>query len=192
MKRMRLELIVTIALCLPLMMAGCGGKDSGGGSDENTSLTQGGGSGSTGGLSWSVPSKWKDAGDRPMRVATYAVPGGGDGVAGECAVFYFGSGQGGDVRSNIARWVGQFENPAEPVEATRDVNGMRVTTVTTTGAYLSPAGPMMESQGKLENYALLGAIVEGPQGFVFFKMTGPSATVTAARGDFEALLGSLK
>ncbi len=180
-------------IILLIFVAGCGKKEEGSGSTgEKPSLTQGGANASAGGVTWMVPVKWKDAGQRPMRVATYTVPSAGEGVAGECAVFYFGSGQGGDIRSNIDRWVGQFENPSEPVEASREVNGMKVTTVTTTGAFLSPAGPMMESQGKKPDYMLLGAIVEAPQGSVFFKLTGPSATVTAAKAEFDALLGSLK
>ena len=37
-------------------------------------------------------------------------------------------------------------------------------------------------------YKLLGAIVEGPGGNVFFKLTGPAKTVEAARADFNKLL----
>ena len=48
------------------------------------------------------------------------------------------------------------------------------------------AGP----SGPRDNWALLGGIVETPQGPWFFKMTGPGATVTAARGAFEALIDS--
>jgi hypothetical protein len=50
----------------------------------------------------------------------------------------------------------------------------------------------MQSAGKMENYMLLGAIVEAPGGSVFFKLTGPSATVTGAKAEFDALLESMK
>jgi len=36
-----------------------------------------------------------------------------------------------------------------------------------------------------------GAIVEAPQGLVFFKLTGPLNTVAAAEGDLNALLNTL-
>ncbi len=176
-----------------LIITGCGGKEeTPGTAAQKPSLSQGGGTAAAaGGVTWNVPSRWKNAGERPMRVATYIIPSADDSHA-ECAVFYFGSDQGGDVRSNIDRWLAQFENPSTPVEATREINGMRLTTVTTTGTFLAPSGPMMESQGKKENYTLLAAIVGAPEGSVFFKLTGPAATVSAAKGEFDALLASLK
>jgi hypothetical protein len=36
-----------------------------------------------------------------------------------------------------------------------------------------------------------GAIVEAPEGLVFFKLTGPLNTVAAAENDFNSLLGSV-
>jgi hypothetical protein len=59
------------------------------------------------------------------------------------------------------------------------------------GTYLNPGGGMMQSQGEKPDYRLLGAIVEAPQGNVFFKLTGPAATVAAAEADFDALLASI-
>jgi hypothetical protein len=185
----------TLFIVMALAVAGCSKtEEHKGATAEPPALTQGSGAvpASAGGVSWLVPSGWKNAGERPMRVATYTVPSGGNAADAECAVFHFGSGQGGDVKSNIDRWVGQFENPSAPVEETKEINGLKVTTVSTSGTYLAPSGPMMQSAGKMENFMLLGAIVEGPQGSVFFKMTGPSATVESAKNDFNALLGSLK
>jgi hypothetical protein len=75
--------------------------------------------------------------------------------------------------------------------SSREVNGMKVALVTVSGTYLAPGGPMMQSQGKKENYRLLGAIVEGPEGSVFFKFTGPTQTVVSAQGSFDALISSL-
>jgi hypothetical protein len=51
---------------------------------------------------------------------------------------------------------------------------------------------MMQSQGSRPNYRLLGAIVEAPGGLVFFKCTGPAATMSAAEKGFEALIASLR
>jgi hypothetical protein len=44
-----------------------------------------------------------------MRRAQYKVP--GPAGAGECVVFYFGPGQGGDAQSNAERWASQFTQP---------------------------------------------------------------------------------
>ncbi len=72
----------------------------------------------------------------------------------------------------------------------RTVHGIELTTVRISGAYLAPGGPMMQSQGKRPGYVLVGAIAQAAQGSLFFKLTGPGATVTAARADWEALLAS--
>jgi hypothetical protein len=130
--------------------------------------------------------------EKPMRVVTYVVPAkDGSGEAGDCAISYFGSGQGGVVTANIDRWVGQFEPPLPPVQAVREVNGIKVTTVQLGGTYIGMGGMMAESSPKKEDYRLLGAIIEAPEGMVFFKMTGPRKTVTEAEKEFDAMLGSL-
>jgi hypothetical protein len=50
---------------------------------------------------------------------------------------------------------------------------------------------MMQSMGKKPGYKLYGAIVEAPEGTVFFKMTGPGKSVEAAEAEFDAMIGSL-
>lgn len=145
------------------------------------------------GVHWTLPPRWVPQGERPMRIATYTIPAAeGDTEAGECAVFYFGHDQGGDVRMNIDRWIGQFENPHDTKESTSEVGDIKVTLVTTTGTYLSPGGPAMQSQGSKENFKLNGAIVEAPGGLVFFKVVGPARTLDAAAAEFTGMIGSLK
>ena len=148
--------------------------------------------GQVAGLTWSVPKNWTVGPEKQMRAATYLVGSeAGDAEGGECAVFYFGQGVGGDNESNIARWVSQFEQPDGPKNESKEVNGMKVTIVQIAGTYLAPSGPMMMASGKKENFRLRGAIVEGPQGSVFFKCTGPAKTITAASAEFDAMIGSL-
>lgn len=150
-----------------------------------------------GGIKWTAPASWKSQGDRPMRAATYTVPAAqGDSEAGEMAVFYFGPGQGGGVQANIQRWIGQFKQPDGSPSASkakrdkRTINGLAVTTIDLSGIYTGSAGPMAPPVDK-PGYRLLGAIVEGPQGAVFFKLTGPAKTVAASEAGFEALLKSV-
>jgi len=145
-----------------------------------------------GGVEWKVPARWKAGAGSAMRVATYSVPAAKGAEAGECAVFFFGPGQGGDVDSNVERWGKQFEGAPTPEKTRTTVAGMPVTRAQVAGTYLAPGGPMMQSQGKKAGYRLLGAIVEGPRGNVFFKLTGPAASVASAQADFDALVASLR
>jgi hypothetical protein len=131
----------------------------------------------------------------PMRRAQYRVPGlRGD---AECVVFYFGPGQGGDPKANAERWASQF-TPADGSSAaaalkTREtsVGGMKVLFVEARGTYR--AGTMGGGSAESKpGYALLGAVVEGPDANWFVKLTGPDATVTAQRDAFDAMIRSMK
>ena len=128
-----------------------------------------------------------------MRAATYTVPAsGGDKEDGECGVFYFGPGQGGGIDANLQRWISQFETQAKPQTAKKTVNGLSLTTIDLSGTYLASAGPMSPTKTSKPGYRLLGGIVEGPQGAVFFKFTGPAKTVSANQAAFEKLLASVR
>lgn len=143
------------------------------------------------GIRWDVPGRWTDRGPSSMRLATYeAPPLGGD--PGECAVFYFGPAQGGDVDANIDRWIGQFESHGKISRATKPYGGMEVKLVEVEGTYLAPSGPMMESSGTKPDWMLKGAIVAGPNGNVFFKFTGPKKVLEASAREFDGMLASLR
>jgi hypothetical protein len=147
-------------------------------------------------LLWTPPADWTiEPPSNSMRRAQYRVPGpGGD---GECVVFYFGPGQGGDPRANAERWASQFVLPgggsALATMKTREskVNGAPVLFVETTGTYMS-GGMMGDAPVPKEGWALLGAVVEGPDANWFFKFTGPAATVEAERAAFESMIGSVR
>jgi hypothetical protein len=145
-----------------------------------------------GGIEWKVPARWTSGTGSAMRVATYAVPAPKGADAGECAVFFFGAGQGGSIDANVERWSKQFEGTPAPQRTGATVGGLKVTRVQLSGTYLAPGGPMMQSTGKRPGTRLVGAIVEAPEGNVFFKLTGPAATVTAAQPEFDALVASLR
>ena len=145
------------------------------------------------GIEWTPPSRWTAQPERPMRLATYVVPAApGDREGAECAVFYFGPNQGGGVEPNIERWVGQFEPATAPSRSSFKAGGLEVARVKVAGTYLAPGGPAMKSQGRKSGYLLLGAIVTGPGGEVFFKLTGPEKTVESAAREFDQLLASLR
>jgi hypothetical protein len=144
---------------------------------------------SAGGISWTNPPAWKADAPRPMRAATYVIPAAkGDTDPGECGVFYFGQGQGGGVDQNIQRWVSQFEGAKAPTPKKEKIGGFDVTTVEVEGTFGQSMGGPMGAKTPKPGYKLLGAIVEAPNGNVFFKLTGPAKTVEAARADFMKML----
>jgi hypothetical protein len=148
--------------------------------------------GGAGAFAWDVPARWTEQAARSMRVATYTVPAATKGAeTGECAVFFFSGGEGGSVDANVERWSRQFEGTPKPERSARTVHGIPLTTVKLAGVYLAPGGPAMQSQGKRPGYVLVGAIAQTLQGNLFFKLTGPAATVAGANADWEGLLASL-
>jgi hypothetical protein len=146
------------------------------------------------GLIWQDPAGWiVETPANSMRRAQYSVPGsGGD---AECVVFYFGPGQGGDATSNAERWAGQFTQPdggssLERMQTeTIRIDDLAVVFVEVSGTYSGGmmSGPPLE----LADYALVGAIVEGPDANWFFKLTGPAATVHEQRDAFMTMIRSL-
>jgi hypothetical protein len=145
------------------------------------------------GIQWTAPAAWKADAQRPMRLATYTVAPGA-----ECAVYFFGAGQGGSVDANLDRWIGQFQQPdGKPSKsaakiAKKTAHGWPLTTVDVAGAYTGMGGPTAPAGAPaMPGYRMLAAIVEGPQGSVFFKFTGPAKVVAANQAAFDKMLESL-
>ena len=108
-----------------------------------------------------------------------------DGATAEVTFFHFGAGQGGDVQSNVDRWVGQFQDSTSDTK-TETVRATTITFVQAAGTFLSgmpgtPATPMA-------GYAMRGAILASSEGDVYVKMTGPEAVVKGAEGAFEKMV----
>ena len=156
-----------------------------------------GSSGSAGGVKWMAPARWSAESQRPMRAATYRIPAaGGDAEAGECAVFFFGPGQGGTVEANLQRWTSQFQT-ADGKAVTgktqrQQVNGVKVTTLDIAGTYTASSGPMMAAKTTKPGFRMLTAVLEGAQAPVFIRLTGPGKTVAAAEAEFQSLVKSVK
>jgi hypothetical protein len=144
---------------------------------------------------WSEPTKWtRSPRAIPMRKATYVIPRAtNDPEDGELGIFYFGPGMGGSVDANVDRWVKQFSDvPVDKVKrADRSANGLVEHTVEVESGSYSANSMMQGPAVQKPNFALLGAIVEAPNGSYFFKLTGPAKTVAAARADFYQLLDSI-
>ncbi|QQR73746.1 MAG: hypothetical protein IPJ17_20120 [Holophagales bacterium] len=144
------------------------------------------------GLSFAIPASWPtSAPSSNMRIAQATIP--GKAGAGALAVFYFGPGGGGDVESNLQRWIGQVgvAQGTQPARERFEVNGLAVTWIDVKGSLLPSTmgtGPSTEQPGS----RLFGAVIEGPNGPWFFKATGPEATMEAAKADFLAMLRSCR
>ncbi len=148
------------------------------------------------GVTFRPPSIWQDLGPSGMRQANYAFgPAAGDAERAACAVFYFGPGGGGDVRANIDRWLGQMSSPEggsvadQSRESQLRIDGLAIHVVEVSGTYNAGMGGGMTTAGPQAGYHMLAAVLEAPQGNLFFKLTGPEAT---AREMGEALLALLQ
>jgi hypothetical protein len=129
------------------------------------------------GYTFKAPADWKSSPTTSkMRKAQFSVPG-ESGKAAEAVFYYFGSGGAGGVKANVDRWMKQFEDPQGQSVKTQTVSGIKVTYAKAHGTYLSgrPFGPKTPNQG----HAMLAAIIEGKEGAIFVKMTGPKETVEA-------------
>ena len=148
-------------------------------------------------LTWDVPAGWVE--EQPassMRRAQYRVPcSAGD---GECVVFYFGAGQGGDPASNAARWAGQFRQP----DGSSSVDSMQmsqlegtqvpVQIVEVTGTYDGGMTMTDVPAEQMANHMLLGGIALGTDAPWFFKFTGPETTVRTQRESFVGMMESIR
>ena len=141
-----------------------------------------------GGLKFDRPTDWSWVPvSSPMRKAQLKVPGAKPTESADITFFYFGEGGGGDAKANAQRWVNQFHGPEGAAKIDEQkIGGLNVTIVSTEGTFSSgmPGGPTTA----LDNYALLGAIVEGKEGNVFVKMTGPVGLVKESQKKFLAFI----
>ena len=102
------------------------------------------------------------------------------------------------AKANIKRWIGQFTapdgGPADKLakRGKKTINGIDVETLDLTGTYLFKPFPMAPKATPKPGYRMLAAIVAGSDAPVFFKLTGPVKTVTAAEAGYEKMLASLK
>ena len=143
-----------------------------------------------GSLTFARPSAWTWVPvTSPMRKAHLKVTGKEKDQTADITFFHFGPGMGGGVEANAKRWLGQFtaQPDASKIEP-QEIKGTKVTVVTTVGTFASgmPGGPTEA----LPNQALLGVIIENPDGDVFVKMTGPAALINEQRAAFMDFIGS--
>lgn len=134
---------------------------------------------------WSPPAHWKAGGQRPMRLATFEVPGGSGQVA-DLSISALGGSAGG-LLANLNRWRTQqlglpaaTEADLPKITSQVPVSGGSATVVDFSG------------EGELKGTRMLAAIVSQADRTWFFKLTGPDAVVGPERENFVNFLKSVK
>ncbi|MBX3358106.1 MAG: hypothetical protein KF745_06735 [Phycisphaeraceae bacterium] len=177
------------------------GKDTAAGIEQNQARAAGLADEITGqansvevaGLVWSVPSEWEKVNAGPMRAAEFVIPGDG---AGEANVvwFFFGTTQGGNVKQNLDRWktmvTASGGGPADWRVNQRMIGGFPVTIAEADGTYHE--GMPGQAKTPRTGYAFRGAIVEGPLGNVFIRLTGPATPVENAALQWKSLIDGVR
>ena len=148
------------------------------------------------GITFTPPGDWTSFRPSGMRKASYAFgPLDGDADSATATVFYFGRGSGGDIEANIQRWVGQMspEGGSGPAIERKQlaVGRMKVHTVEMVGTF-SAGGMMGGPTVAKTGYFMSGAVLEGPEGNVFFKLTGPEKTAREMNKGFLAMIARVK
>jgi hypothetical protein len=146
------------------------------------------------GFAMDIPGEWKaQIGANPMRAAQFDWPKSGkDADAPTCIVFYFGPGSGGTVEGNLSRWRGQFDEKGDPTPGkteTFSTDHAKFTLLEKTGTFKQQASMMSPEFTPMPGWAMIAAVAEIDGGPVFFRATGPEASVMAQR---EAMLAALK
>ncbi len=105
---------------------------------------------------------------------------------------------GGSVKANIDRWVGQFDNPPkEDVKTeTKEIGKAKAHVVDISGTFKESMGGGPFAPGpmkKMENYRMLGAIIELADGRqVFVKATGPKDIIEKNKDAFKKMIDEMK
>jgi hypothetical protein len=130
----------------------------------------------------------------PMRKAQLRVKDTDGKTTADVVFSHFGPGPAGGTQANIERWFRQFGGDRDKINAKTEevtVGKTKVTYAQAEGTFQSgmPGGPLTP----MDDYALLGAIIESDDGAVFVKMTGPKTLVKTSTAEFKKMVeGALK
>jgi hypothetical protein len=105
--------------------------------------------------------------------------------------FQFGAGGAGGTQANVDRWLGQFEESRDKINAKVEevtVNKTKVTYVQAEGTYKS--GMPGSQPVPVSDTGLVGAIIEAQGGSVFVRLTGPKALAKSSLAEFKKMIES--
>lgn len=198
-----------ISMALMVLVVACGQKSESGSSsaatDEDffagttTTFTMGTTEASIAGIAFFPPAEWTDLGPTDMRQGNYYYgPVGDDADSAVMAVFYFGPSQGGSIQDNLERWIGQMKmsdggDPHNEAKMTEIMAGdIKVHLLKVPGIYTAAGGMMSQGSSEKEGYLMVAAVVEAPEGNVFFKLTGPEKTASEMGAGMVQVLKAVK
>jgi hypothetical protein len=131
-----------------------------------------------------VPAEWQRAEpESRMRLAQFTVPAAkGDARDAELVIFYFGARGAGDVRTNVQRWLMQFDSEDQKSRILRGRNATGAyVLVEVEGTYNEPVGPAIERRTRpFPGSKMLVVFQETRQGPYYIKFAGPKKTVEGA------------
>jgi hypothetical protein len=138
------------------------------------------------------PAKWEWVeSTSAMRKAQLKVTDDATKTSAAVTFYHFGAMGAGGVQANVDRWLKQFVEPTNQINAKVEnatVGKTKVTYVQAEGTFKDgmPGGDVTEKPG----FALVGAILESGEGNVFVKMTGPKALVKSLTAEFKKMVQS--
>ena len=99
---------------------------------------------------------------------------------------------GGGIQANMDRWKAQFVGQAKYKTRTVKVNEMEIKVLEVEGTFNEALRGPMGPKNKRENYRMFAALADSKKGLIYFKLTGPKATLEANKKYFDQLLKSVK
>jgi hypothetical protein len=142
------------------------------------------------GVTFTKPDKWvQTTPSSSMRAAQLEIREGS--AKADVVFFYFGPGGAGGVAANVDRWLGQFKEPKDQLKSKveeQTVNGTKVSHVRAEGTYMASTGGFFGPKTEQPDSMLYGVIVEGKQGPIFVKATGPKKIIEGALADARKMV----
>ena len=144
-------------------------------------------------LRFLLPESWKQENpSNSMRLAQFLLPGKDKNT--RLVVF---AGIGGTLKDNLDRWYKQFETenvegkPNKPIEWTEKINNFDITFTYLEGTFLKSNMTMTGPVERMNNYALLAAIVNASSERYYFKITGSLEVLSKQKENFNMFIRSI-
>jgi len=148
------------------------------------------------GLTWEAPEGWVSVREfKASRIDTWAIEGADDSITAIAS--WHGPDRGGGIQWNLNRWAAQIKlddgrSPTPELE-TWDTGSLHITIATYTGQRVVGLVSDEMAPPTPDAVRFIGAIVEGgPEGAIFFRLSGPTPIVDDLTPAFLQLVRSVR